>query len=244
MSSIQVLDRAASLLDALAQYEHPVSLKILSADSQLHPSTAFRILGALIDNGFVERNAASAYFLGRKLAKLATHVKHGLDIRTEARDIMDKLRDEIGETVNLTIREGDEIIYIERSTAKRMMRVEQIVGSRAPLHVTAIGKLMLAELGLGFIAAYASRTGLPAYTKHTLTQPEALQQHAFEAQAKGFALDNEEAELGVGCIGVLLRDGQGNVVGGLSISAPIERRKEEWIPLVRQAATAISARLA
>lgn len=244
MSSIQVLDRAASLLDALAHYQQPVNLKILSADTHLHPSTAFRILGALIDIGFVERDASGAYQLGRKLAKLATHVKRGLDIHTEAKDIMDTLRDQIDETVNLTVREGDEVIYVERSTAKRMMRVEQVVGSRAPLHVTAVGKLMLAELGLGFIAAYASRTGLPAYTQHTLTDPEILQHQAFADQANAFALDNEEAELGVGCIGVLVRDSHGLVAGGLSISAPIERRKAAWIPLVQQAARDISERLA
>ena len=152
-------------------------------------------------------------------------------------------RDAIGETVNLTVREGDEVIYIERVTSNRMMRVEQVVGSRAPLHVTAVGKLMLAELGDHFISAYASRTGLKAYTPHTITTEQDLINLVHLDHAQGFAYDNEEAEEGVGCIGVLVYDGSRNVVAGLSISAPIERRKDEWVKLVKDAGRKISERL-
>lgn len=242
-SSIQVIDRSAQLLDSIAASEEPVSLKILAADTGLHPSTAFRILAALIGVGLVERDASGRYMLGRKILQLAGRVKRGVDIRQEAITVMQSLRDQLGETVNLTVREGDQVIYIERVTPQRMMRVEQVIGSRAPLHVTAVGKLMLGELGDAFLQAYATRTGLPAYTAHTLNTLEALRQEVHAAVANGYALDNEEAEEGVGCIGVLIRDSSGAVVGGLSVSAPIERRRDEWIALVRQAGDAISARL-
>ncbi|MBT4835829.1 MAG: IclR family transcriptional regulator, partial [Methylococcales bacterium] len=144
MSSIQVIDRSVNLLDAISHYEDPVSLKILSADTELHPSTAFRILAALIEADFVKKNSAGHYMLGNKLVRLASKVPRGLDLREEAMDIMENLCNAIGETVNLTVREGDEVVYIERVIAKRMMRVEQVIGSRAHLHVTAVGKLMLA----------------------------------------------------------------------------------------------------
>ena len=243
MSSIQVIDRSASLLDAISQYEEPVSLKILSADTGLHPSTTFRILGALMEAGFVEKDTAGRYMLGKKLVRLAGKVRRGVDLREQALDIMEVLRDAIGETVNLTVREGDEVIYIERVTPNRMMRVEQVIGSRAPLHVTAVGKLMLAELGDHFIHAYAARTGLKSYTSHTITTEQDMLNVVHQLQANGFAFDNEEAEEGVGCIGVLIYDGSKNVVAGLSISAPIERRKEEWVKLVKDAGDQISERL-
>ena len=243
MSAIQVIDRSASLLDAIGQYEHPVSLKILSADTGLHPSTAFRILGALMEAGFVEKEAAGHYMLGKKLVSLAGKVRRGVDLREQALDIMELLRDAIGETVNLTVREGDEVIYIERVTPNRMMRVEQVIGSRAPLHVTAVGKLMLAELGDHFIGAYSSRTGLKPYTPHTVTTEADLLNIVHQVKRQGFAYDNEEAEEGVGCIGVLIYDSSKNVVAGLSISAPIERRKEEWVKLVKDAGKKISERL-
>jgi DNA-binding IclR family transcriptional regulator len=242
-TSIQVIDRSALLLDCIAASEDPVSLKILAADTGLHPSTAFRILGALVGVGLVERDSAGHYMLGRKLLQLAGRVKRGVDIRKEAIDVMQSLRDRLGETVNLTVREGDEVIYIERVTPQRMMRVEQVIGSRAPLHVTAVGKLMLGELGEAFLQAYASRTGLPAYTAHTLDTLEALREGVLAATSKGYALDNEEAEDGVGCIGVLIRDSSGSVVAGLSVSAPIERRRDVWIAEVRQAGESVSARL-
>jgi IclR family acetate operon transcriptional repressor len=242
-TSIQVIDRSAALIDAIAASEAPVSLKVLSAETGLHPSTAFRILGALTAVGFVERDSRGHYMLGRKLLHLAGRVRRGLDIREEARDIMASLRDQLGETVNLTVREGDEVIYIERVSPKRMMRVEQVVGSRAPLHVTAVGKLMLGELGDPFVRAYARRTGLPSYTPHTITSSERLLEVVHQVSADGYALDNEEAEEGVGCIGALIRDNSGAVVAGLSISAPIERRQAAWIPLVQQAGRRISERL-
>ena len=243
VSSIQVIDRSAALIDAIAASEAPVSLKVLSAETGLHPSTAFRILAALTAVGFVERDSRGHYMLGRKLLHLAGRVRRGIDIREEARDIMESLRDQLGETVNLTVREGDEVIYIERVSPKRMMRVEQVVGSRAPLHVTAVGKLMLGELGDPFVRAYAARTGLPAYTPHTITTSNRLLEVVHQGSADGYALDNEEAEEGVGCIGTLIRDNSGAVVAGLSISAPIERRQEAWIPLVQQAGRRISERL-
>ncbi|MEA3242513.1 MAG: IclR family transcriptional regulator [Pseudomonadota bacterium] len=242
-SSIQVIDRSAHLLDAIAVCENPVSLKILAADTGLHPSTAYRILAALGGVGLVERDSAGHYMLGRKILQLAGRVRRGVDIRQEALDSMQSLRDQLGETVNLTVREGDEVIYIERVTPQRMMRVEQVVGSRAPLHVTAVGKLMLGDLGETFMQAYAKRTGLPAYTRHTFNTLDALRQEVQRAVENGYALDNEEAEEGVGCIGVLIRDNSGAIAAGLSVSAPIERRRDEWIALVRQAGAAISARL-
>ena len=244
MSSIQVIDRSASLLDAISQYENPVSLKILSADSGLHPSTAFRILAALTEAGFVDKDSAGHYMLGNKLVRLASKVRRSVDLREVALDIMETLCEEIGETVNLTVREGDEVIYIERVTAaKRMMRVEQVIGSRAPLHVTAVGKLMLAELGEHFIRAYVARSGLKSYTRHTISTEADLLNITQQVKNQGFAYDNEEAEEGVGCIGVLIYDSSHHVVAGLSISAPIERRKDEWVKLVIEAGKKITERL-
>jgi DNA-binding IclR family transcriptional regulator len=242
-AAIQVIDRSAKLMEAIAAYEGPVSLKILSAETGLHPSTAYRILGSLTDVGFVDRDSAGQYMIGHKIRNMAERSRHGVDIRQIAGPEMKQLRDEIGETVNLTVREGDEVIYIERATPSRMMRVEQVVGSRAPLHVTAVGKLMLGELGDDFIEAYSKRTGLKSYTEHTLSNPGDLVEAVHKVKEQGVSYDNEEAEIGVGCIGVLIRNKQGDVVAGLSVSAPIERRKDEWSKLLKAAAIRIAEKL-
>ena len=242
-NSIQVIERLAKLLDVIALHEDPVSLKILSAATGLHPSTAFRILSSLADQGFVERTTRGNYQLGVKLMQLGSRVRSSVDIRKIALPLMEKLRDQLGETVNLTVREGDEIVYIERSVAKRMIKVEQVIGSRAPLHVTAVGKLMLGVLGEAACNSYAKRSKLPAYTKNTHTKIAPLLQDSLTAAQRGYSYDNEEAELGVGCIGTLVRDASGNVVAGLSVSAPIERRRDEWVTQVMETGLEISKQL-
>jgi DNA-binding IclR family transcriptional regulator len=242
-SAIQVLDRAASLLEAIARYPEPVSLKVLCAETELHASTAHRILGSLVDNRFVERDAAGHYRLGIRLLQLGVRLHSSIDLRAVALPIMESLRDRVGESVNLTVREGDVLVYIEKATPNRMMHVQQLIGSRAPLHVTAVGKMMLGAGGEDEIRGYAERTNLPAYTRNTRSSLPALMDDCVTSAARGYALDDEEAEIDVGCIGALIRDGQGNVVAGLSVSAPIERRRTAWVDDVITAADAISAKL-
>jgi DNA-binding IclR family transcriptional regulator len=242
-SAIQVIDRATALLETIARYPDAVSLKVLAADTGLHTSTAHRILASLIHNGLVERDPASRYRLGLRLLQLGVRLHGDVDMRAIARPIMEALRDQLGESINLTIREGDEVVYIEKATPKRMIHVQQLIGARAPLHVTAVGKLMLGAGGDDAIRAYAERTNLPAYTRNTLSDVKRLRDNCLEAIERGYALDNEEAELDVGCIGVLLYASTGRVAGGLSISAPIERRKLDWIDDLEQAGRAISEQL-
>ncbi len=242
-SPIQVIDRMSALLDALASEGDGASLKVLAAETGLHPSTAFRILASLIEHDFVARDGHGQYRLGPHLLSLAAKARVGLDMRAAARPEMEWLRDQVGETVNLTVRQGDEVVYVERVTPNRMMRVEQVVGSRAPLHVTAVGKLMLGEIGAAAIRDYAKRTRLQAYTANTRTDLQTLLEDVGACAARGYALDDEEAELGVGCIGALVRDASGSAVAGLSVSAPMERRRLEWVSLVRDTAQRISAKL-
>jgi DNA-binding IclR family transcriptional regulator len=242
-NSIQVIERLVRLLDVIAGHEDSVSLKILSAATGLHPSTAFRILSSLAEQGFVERTGRGNYRLGVKLMQLGSRVSSGIDIRKIALPLMEKLRDRLGETVNLTVREGDEVVYIERTLAKRMIRVEQVIGSRAPLHVTAIGKLMLGDQGEAACRSYAKRSKLPAYTINTHTKVADLLQDCIAAAKRGYSFDNEEAELGVGCIGTLIRDASGHVVAGLSVSAPIERRQDEWTAQVIETGKQLSTQL-
>lgn len=242
-SSIQVIARVARLLDTIAAHEAPVSLKTLSGATGLHPSTAFRILASLIEHGFVERSAAGHYRLGIRLLQLGNQVHGRLDLRREARPLMEKLRDQTGETVNLAVRQGDDVVYVERVVATRRLQVEQASSGRMLLHVTAVGKLFLADGGVTACRDYASRTGLPARTPYSITALEPLWQSVCAVAQQGYAVDAQEAELGVGCIGAPIRDASGRLVAGLSVSAPIGHCQEVWIPLILHAAAAISARL-
>jgi DNA-binding IclR family transcriptional regulator len=137
---IQVIDRLAALLDSIADHDNPVSLKLLAAETGLHPSTCFRILASLQEHGFVERDGAGHYRLGVALLQLGSRVQGRLDIRREAQPIMTWLCHEIDESVNLIIREDDEVVYVEHVSPHRMMRVEQAIGGHMPWPVTAVGR--------------------------------------------------------------------------------------------------------
>jgi DNA-binding IclR family transcriptional regulator len=240
---VQVIDRLVTLLETIAEHDDPLSLKRLAAETGLHPSTSFRILASLHEHGFVERDDAGHYRLGIKLLQLGSRVQGRLDIRREAQPIMSWLCHEIDESVNLIVREDDEVVYVERATPHRMMRVEQAIGGHMPLHVTAVGKLFLAEAGAEACLEYAERTRLKPLTPHSLTDSAILWRNVKEAMQHGFALDNQEAELGVGCIGVPVRDSNSRMVAGISVSAPIERRSDSWIEIVKKAGEELSARL-
>lgn len=241
-SSIQVIDRLCALLDTLAAEGGNAPLKILAAMTGLAPSTAFRILACAQDNALIVRDAVGHYRFGPHAQDWAQLVHGRSDLRAIARPLMAWLRDQVQDTVNLTIQQGDEVVYVERATPSRMMRVEQIIGSRAPLHTTAVGKLMLARQGEVGVRSYALRTGLPALTEHTQGNATVLWEGARLALERGYAFDDEEAEIGVGCVGVLLCAPLPWSVG-LSISAPIERRQDSWVPLLQEAARRIETRL-
>ena len=240
-NSIQVIERMSHLLEVLAQHPQPVSLKLLAQGASLHPSTAHRILNALVNGRIVERVDQGSYRLGIRLLELGNLVKARISVREHALPFMRELHAATGEAVNLSVRRDDEIVYVERTSSGRaMMRVVNIVGARAPLHITAVGKLFLSEEGPGGLRAYAERTKLPAYTRASITSSSALEREIEKVRKQGFAVDAEEAEIGVRCIGAGVRDDTGLMVAGLSVSAPAERMKPAWSSLVKDTAAKIS----
>lgn len=241
-SPIQVIQRMMTLIDALARFPDAVSLKLLAQQSGLHPSTAHRILGAMVASGFVERVDTGSYRLGIRLLELGNLVKSRISVRDSAMPAMLKLHELTGESVNLGMRQDDEIIYVERTSSGRSaVRVVHIVGARAPLHTTATGKLFLSEDGAQKVQEYAKRTGLPGSTPNSLTTLPSLEKEMDRVRRHGYAFDNEEVELGVRCIAAGIRDDSGELVAGLSLSTPAERFNPDWAPLVRRTAEEISA---
>ncbi len=230
-----------SLLAALARHVTPVNLKQLATETRLHPSTAHRILSVMVDNRLVDRVEPGTYRLGIRLLELGSLVKSRISVHQEAVPHMQALHHELGETVNLSVRHDDEVIYIERSAAgNSMMRVVQIIGARAPLHITAVGKLFLAQDGADKCSEYARRTGLPKYTDNTLTDADSLAKELERIRRQGYAFDNEEAEKGVSCIGAGIYNDEGRLVAGLSVSAPSDRLNRSWAAQVRHTAERIS----
>ena len=244
-TAIQVIERMMKLLDALASHSDPVSLKELSLATSLHPSTAHRILNDMVVGRFVDRgDQAGTYRLGMRLLELGNLVKARLSVREAALEPMRELHRKTGQTVNLSVRQGDEIVYVERAYSERSgMQVVRAIGGRAPLHLTSSGKLFLAHDDPRIVRTYATRTGLAGHTRNSITELQKLERELSMVRARGFARDNEELELGVRCIAAGIRDDTGRLVAGLSVSAPSERMQDDWIEDLLSTAGRISTRL-
>jgi DNA-binding IclR family transcriptional regulator len=242
--TIQVLERTFALLDMLAAHQDPVSLKLISEQTGLHPSTAHRILNDLTIGRFVDRPQAGNYRLGMRLLELGNLVKARLDVRDAALGPMRELHKLTHQPVNLSMRQGDEIVYIERTYSERSgMQVVRAVGGRAPLHLTSVGKLFLAADDPQRVRAYATRTGLTGHTRNSITDIGRLERELATVRALGLARDDEELELGVRCMAAGIYDDQGKLLAGLSVSAPADRLEETWLDKVKGTAAQISAAL-
>jgi DNA-binding IclR family transcriptional regulator len=240
-TSIQVIERMMDLVDALASQPDPVNLKRLAERTGLNPSTAHRILAVMVEHRIVDRIEPGTYRLGIRLLELGHIVKSRIDLRAEALPVMQGLHEELHETVNLSVRQGDEMVYVERLVSDRQaMRVAHLIGARAPLHVTAVGKLFLVEDGAEACKAYALRTRLEGFTRNTIRDLATLGRELDKVRKAGFAFDHEEAEQGVSCVGAGIRDDEGRLVAGLSLSAPSNRLDKAWGPRIREAAEWIS----
>jgi len=238
---IQVIERMFSLIDVLASREEAISLKEISEKTGLHPSTAHRILNDLAVGRFVDRPEAGSYRLGMRLLELGNLVKGRLNVRDAAITPMRELHKLTQQPVNLSMRQGDEIVYIERAFSERSgMQVVRAIGGRAPLHLTSTGKLFLALDDPQRIRSYATRTGLAGHTRNSITQLPQLERELSKARQYGIARDNEELELGVRCMAAGIYDDQGKLVAGLSISAPADRLDEGWLPKLQATAGEIS----
>lgn len=242
--TVQVIERMFTLIDVLASREEAISLKEISEKAGLHPSTTHRILNDLASGRFVDRPQAGSYRLGMRLLELGNLVKARLNVRDAAMAPMRELHKQIHQPVNLSMRQGDEIVYIERAYSERSgMQVVRAIGGRAPLHLTSVGKLFLAADDPQRVRAYATRTGLTGHTKNSITLMQVLERELSKVRQYGYAHDNEELELGVRCMAAGIYDDQGKLVAGLSISAPSGRLEEEWLPKLRAVADDISRTL-
>jgi IclR family transcriptional regulator, carbohydrate utilization repressor len=242
--TIQVLERTFSLLEMLAAQPDPVSLKEISERTGLHPSTAHRILNDLAIGRFVDRPAAGTYRLGMRLLELGNLVKARLDVREAAMGPMRELHKVTHQPVNLSMRQGDEIVYIERTYSERSgMQVVRAIGGRAPLHLTSVGKLFLAHDDPVRVRAYATRTGLTGHTRNSITDLARLERELSGVRSSGVARDDEELEVGVRCMAAGVFDDQGKLLAGLSVSAPADRLEESWLERVKGTAAQISQAL-
>jgi len=188
-----------------------------------------------------------AYHLGSKLIELGDRARQGMTIQRVARPHLRALNEDLDDTVHLTVLDHDEVLYVDCIESRKPLRMHSVIGVRAPLHCTAVGKAIMAWLPSQDIDRIVRTQGLPAFTATTITRRKALEDELARTRRRGYAVDNMEHEDLLRCVGAPVRDHTGAVVGAISVSGPSQRstvRSAAAIaPRVVVAADAISAGL-
>lgn len=226
---VQVIDRSLALLDRLAEEEGGLTLLELSERLVLHKSTVHRLLMVLERHRVVEKRNGR-YGLGLKLFELGSRAASHVRLGPRARPYLERLAVEIGETAHLCVLDDDEVFYLEKVEPTRSIRVPTSVGRRNPAHCTAVGKAMLAFLPPRRLEALVRRRGLRAFTRNTRTNLRDLRRDLALVRERGYAVDSEEIEEGLVCIGAPVRDHTGEVVAALSIAGPAFRLTRRKVP--------------
>lgn len=220
------------VIEALASHPEPTRLIDLAHELGMNQTTTYRFLTALVNSGYaVQYGDTDRYAMTFKICRLADNVKSQYSIISMLHGFVVEANQVFMESAHLSRRENDSLVYIDNATASsQMLSIRQYIGKVAPLHCTGAGKLFLAEGGEAELDMFLSRNQLGCYTSHTITTKEGLIAELGRIKQCGYALDNEECEIGVRCVAAPVYDFTGKMVAGLSISGPTTRITENKIP--------------
>ncbi|MEO8888621.1 MAG: IclR family transcriptional regulator [Jatrophihabitantaceae bacterium] len=243
-SSVQSIDRTFAILEAMADAGGVIGLSQLATEADLPLATIHRLVRTLVDLGYVRQEPSRQYSLGPRLMRLSDASTKRLGAL--ANPIMATVVDALGESVNLAILDGDEIVYVAQvQPSRNFMRMFTEVGRRTLPHTTAVGKAILARAPERQVLDLLARTGMPRLTDHTLTSPSAFLDDLERIRARGYALDDGEQELGVRCVAVVVPEAPRPMA--VSMSGPLTRMTDDMVataaPILHDAAAAIGAEL-
>ncbi len=244
---LQSVDRAITVLEILAR-RGVAGVSEIASEIDVHKSTAFRLLGALEGRGLVEQVAERGkYRLGFGLIPLAGAVTDRLDVIQQGRDVCVRLAAELGETVNVAVLREHYAVNVEQARGPSTVATHNWIGQLTPLHCTSSGKVLLAHLEPAALVALLTTAEPAAFTPHTLTRPEQLDEELASVREVGYAVSTEEYELGLNAVAAPVYDRTGRVVAAVSVSGPSyrlsPRRVRQLVDPLRAGATEISRRM-
>ncbi|WP_371406413.1 IclR family transcriptional regulator [Kribbella sp. NBC_00662] len=238
--SVQSIERAFGLLETMADAGGMMGLSQLATASGLPLPTIHRLVRTLVDLGYLRQEPSRQYILGPKLIRLGESSSHMLSVF--ARPHLAHLVDELGESANMAMLDGDQIVYLAQVPSRHSMRMFTEVGRRVLPHCTAVGKAILAQFPESQVRDLLHRTGMPKHTDNTITTPDAFTTQLHQASDHGYAMDEGEQEVGVRCVAVAVPDAPSPLA--ISISGPAGRMTEDLVeravPLLTQAAKSLS----
>ncbi|NJQ06803.1 IclR family transcriptional regulator [Streptomyces lonarensis] len=241
---VQSLERAFDLLERMADAGGVIGLSELASSSGLPLPTIHRLMRTLVACGYVRQQPNRRYALGPRLIRLGESAARPL--ATWARPHLARLVEETGETANMALLDGDEAVYVAQVPSRHSMRMFTEVGRRVHPHATGVGKALLTQRSDDDVRALLARTGMPAATDRTLTDADTLVGELATARVAGYAVDDNEQEIGVRCIAVPVPDSP--TPAAISVSGPAGRITDEStatiVPLLQEVARDLASSLA
>lgn len=243
-------EKAFRLLFVLGDNGREMGVQELARAAGMDKATTHRFLITLTSLGVVERSPDTGrYRLGLRLFELGNKVAVRTSLVERATEPMERLAREVGETCHLASLYEGQVLYLQKIEADRNFQIGITrVGARVPAHCTALGKVLLAHLSEQELERIIKERGLPRFTPNTITDPETLKMELAGVRANGYALDRQEIEIGLACVGAPIFNSSGQVIAALSVAGPAARINEDalprLIPLVKEAAAEISRHVA
>jgi IclR family KDG regulon transcriptional repressor len=233
-NAVNSVIRALTILDLLGKSPGELGITEISQELQLHKSTVYRLIATLVSSGYVQQNPQTEkYRLGIHLAELGMTVLNGLDLRQAARPFLLELLEYCDEAIHLGILEDNEVVYIDKIDVNRSLTMGSRIGGRSPAYCTGLGKALLAFIPQENLERFLTQNpALRRFTANTLVDPENLQDHLSRVRTQGYAIDDEEHELGIRCVAVPVRNHLGEVIAAISVSGPSLRMTREKMDLI------------
>lgn len=246
---IQAVSHALDLLEQFRGEVDELGVTELSKRLKLHKNNVFRLLATLESRGYIEQNRVTEnYRLGLKTLELGQTFIRQMGLLRQSKPVLDDLVSKCNETSYVAVLKDYYIIYLDAVETDMTVRVVPRVGSRLPAYCTAAGKIQLAHMSDEELENYFQHKELKSYTDKTITDREVLKKQLKLVVENGYAVDDEELDIGVKCVSAPIRDYTRRIIGAVSISGPSmrfspERMKKELIPLALSASEEISTKL-
>jgi DNA-binding IclR family transcriptional regulator len=227
----QSLRKALQILEGMTKIHTPARLQDIAQALKMPQSTLLRFLNTFIDFGYVGQDpGTSCYYLTLKLAEIGSRARENFPFQSSLSKYVRQISHTFDESASLSIEHDMQMVYVVTEEGpSRMLQTLQRIGRIAPMHATGVGKLHLLNYSDDRLRDLEQKFGFPKFTDRTITSKEALKKELLQIRKQGYAMDNEECEAGVRCIAVPVRNFSGEVVAGISLSAPVSRLDKQRI---------------
>jgi IclR family KDG regulon transcriptional repressor len=246
--TIQPVENALNIIELFLKYKKEIGVSELAKLTGLNVSTAHHLATILLSRGYLkQKQRRGPYSLGFKYLEFTSAIQSQLQLRDVADPFLEKLSVTVGESVNLAVLDSREVVYIECIESDQNLRTFTKLGNRVPLYATGVGKIFLANMRIEELSEYLESVELNLRTDNTIVDVKKLKEELAKILAHGYAIDNEEMELGIKCVACAIRNWEGQVVAAISVSGPSSRlnvaRINDLVPLINSCSLEISRSL-